>query len=261
MLTLAVVAAMSMSACTRIDTGDVGVRVDFSGQVNPVELQAGTWNQTIVGAVLKFPIREIAINVENKHPLTADNSALADFDVQVVYSITPGKVAEIYSTKSKGFHSQNSHGEILLMHNRLETLITNAAQKSVRKYPSLLVSDNREKIEQDIVEHLNEELRAEKLSDSIFISSAQIKSAVPNDAILASSTRYVNAQNDLKIKETEVKIAEAEAKRMQALSVNSEKSIAYMNAQATLNFSNAAVLGKVNTVIVPVDFRGMINVK
>lgn len=61
------------------------------------------------------------------------------------------------------------------------------------------------------------------------------------------------------IKENDVKIAEAESRRMAALANNSAQSITFMQAQAALNISEGVKAGKVNTIVVPVDFKGIIN--
>jgi hypothetical protein len=71
----------------------------------------------------------------------------------------------------------------------------------------------------------------------------------------------VRAKNELKQKEVEVKTAEAESRRMAALTNQSAQSIQYMQAQALLNISEGVKAGKVQTVVVPYDFKGMVNVK
>mgnify|MGYP000712309218 CR=1 FL=1 len=100
------VAAMVLSAtaCTRITTGEVGVRVDASRQVQGTELQPGSWNQTLIGDVITFPVKDVAVEINDKRYTTADNSALQDFDMTVVYSINPSSVSELYTSKSKAFH-------------------------------------------------------------------------------------------------------------------------------------------------------------
>ena len=55
----------------------------------------------------------------------------------------------------------------------------------------------------------------------------------------------------------EVKTAEAEARRMQALSAQGSQSIAYMNAQAALNISEGIKNGKVQTIVVPANFNAL----
>lgn len=256
-----VAAAMLVSGCQRITTGEVGIRVDMSRQIQGAELLPGSWNQTLIGDVLTFPVKDIVVQVDNKSPLTADNTALADFDVTVVYNINPQSVAELYSTKSKSFHFYDStEKDTLLMYNFVTTVVNNASYKSVRKYKALEVADNRATIEQDILENVTEALRAEKLDTAINVSMVQVRNITANPDILKAATEYVKSQNELKIKENEVKIAEAESRRMAALAQNSQQSIAYMAAQAQLNISEGIKNGKASVIVVPADFRGMVNV-
>lgn len=256
---VAALAVMSSIACTRIETGEVGVRVNASKQIEGNELPAGSWNQTLIGDVLTFPVKDITISVENKTPLTADNSALADFDVTAVYGINQNSVAELYSTKAKSFHLF-ANGDWYLMYKYIETLVNNASYKVVREYKSLELADNREKIEQQILRVVNEQLRAEKLDQAVQVSVVQVRNIQPNAEILRAATEYVRAQNELKVKATEVEIAKKESERMAALAQNSGQSIAYMNAQAQMKIAEGIAAGKVHTIVVPVDFKGMVNV-
>ena len=56
------------------------------------------------------------------------------------------------------------------------------------------------------------------------------------------------------------KTAEAEARRMQALANQGAQSIAYMQARAQADIAEGVKNGKVQTIIVPMDFKGMVNV-
>lgn len=253
------IAGANLGGCTRIETGEVGVRVNASKQIEGTELMPGSWNQVLIGDVLTFPVKDVTLSLENKTPLTADNSALADFDVNVVYNITPTSVSELYSTKARSFHATEG-GDIYLMYNYVFTLVNNASYKAVRHYKSLEVADNRQQIEQEIRENVTEALKAEKLDTMMSITAVQVRNVQPNLQILQAATDYVRSQNELKIKENDVKIAEAESRRMAALANNSSQSVTFMQAQAQLNYSEAAKNGKVNTIIIPVDFKGMLNV-
>ena len=257
---LAVAVALASVGCTRIETGEVGVRIYASKQIEGNELQPGTWNQTMIGSILTFPTKDIAITLENKTPMTADNSPLADFDITVVYGLNPSSVAELYSTKSRSFHSEHK-GDVLLMSSYMTTLVNNAAYKVVRNYKSLEVADNRAKIEEQIRDVVFEQLKSEKLDNAVSLTVVQVRNILPNAEILRSATEYVRAQNDLKIKETEVQIAKKESERMAALSSNSGQSIAYMQAQAQMKIAEGIAAGKVNTIVVPMDFKGIVNVK
>jgi hypothetical protein len=249
---------LGLGGCVdRIETGQVGIRINMSKEIQPGELMPGSWNQTVVGNVITFPVKDVTMQIDNKTPLTADNSALEDFDLNVVYSINPTSVSELYSKKARSFHYVDKDGDIFLMFNYLVTLVNNAAYKTVRKYKSLEVADNRQVIEQEIVRIVNEGLKDEGLDKDLNITVVQVRNIQPNKAIMQAATEYVKSQNELKIKETEVQIAKKEAERMQALAHNSAQSIAYMNAQAALNISEGIKAGKVQTIIVPSNFTGL----
>lgn len=251
-------AAVLAAGCTRIETGEVGIRVDMSKQVQSGELMPGTWNQTLVGDVLTFPTKDLSVSLENKNPMTQDNTALADFDITLVYGISPTAVAELYSTKSRAFHSFDSRsGDTYLMYNYMSTLVNNASYKVVRNYKALEVADNRAKIEAEIRDTVLAQLKEEKLDTSLQLTVVQVRNIQPNADILAAATQYVKAQNELKIKQTEVEIARKESERMAALSSNSTASIAYMNAQAALNISEGIKNGKVQTIVVPANFNAL----
>jgi len=256
MLLMMLMALMFSTGCERIETGQVGLRVNASKEIQSNELMPGSWNQVLIGSVLVFPVKDIQVSLENKTPLTADNSALADFDINVVYAINPTSVSELYSTKSRSFNGVDD-GNIYLMYKYIETLVNNAAYKAVREYKSLEVADKRAEIEVKIKETVTEQLRNEKLDTAVTITVVQIRNVAPNAEIMKSATEYVKAQNDLRIKNTEVEIAKKESERMAALSSNSEKSIAYMNAQAALNISEGVKNGKVQTIIVPSNMTGL----
>lgn len=257
----AIITAITLigAGCTRIESGEVGLRVGFDKQIKSEELQAGSLNQTLIGEVLTFPVREIAMNLDNKTPQTADNSTLKDADLTVVYNITPSCVSELWTTKSRSFHGWDAnHKDWILMYNRVSSIANNALYKAVRKHEALKVADARQLIERDIVAIMGEEFKSEKLEACLSISSAQLRSLLPADDIVASANAAVKALNDLKVKTTEVETAKKEAERIAALNSNA-KAIEYMNAQAQLEIARGIAAGKVQTIVVPYDFKGIVN--
>lgn len=257
MLAIAVLA----TGCTRITTGEVGLRVNASKQVEGAELREGSWNQTFIGDVLTFPVRDIAVNINDKAPLTADNTPLADLDFTAIYGINENAVSDLWTKKSKTFHSNNDEDDVVLMYNYVGNTVNSAAYKVVRKYNALTVNDKREDIAKEIKEEATKMLAADGLANSLSIHSIIVKSVVPNKQILDSAIAVVRAENELKEKEKQVAIAEAESRRMAALAANSEKSIQMMDAQARLAIAQGIREGKVNTIVIPADFKGMVNVK
>ena len=256
-LTLSILAvAVLATGCTRIETGEVGVRVDAYKQVQPGELLPGSMNQTIVGDVLTFPIKDVNVTLENMTPVAKDNSTMKDLDAVVVYNINPANVAELYSTKNKSFHA-DFRGDTYVMYNYVVQNARNAIYKAARKYEALDMADNRTEMENLIKDEITRNLAEEKLDGSITINQVMVRSVVPADSVVESANALVRAKNELKQKEVEVKTAEAESRRMAALANNSGASIAFMQAQAMLNISEGIKNGQVQTIVVPSNFNAL----
>lgn len=251
-----IASAVLITGCTRVETGEVGVRIGFDKQVQSGELLPGSFNQTIIGDVLTFPIKDVNVVLENMTPVAKDNSTMKDLDAVVVYNINPQNVAELYSTKNKAFHAEFK-GDTYVMYNYVVQNARNAIYKAARKYEALDMADNRSDMEKFIQEEIQHNLAEEKLDGSITISQVLIRNVVPADSVVESANSLVRAKNELKQKEVEVKTAEAEARRMAALANNSASSIAFMNAQAALNISEGIKNGKVQTIVVPANFNAL----
>ena len=255
-LSIVAAAVALTSACTRIETGEVGVRVGFDKQVQPGELMPGSFNQVLIGDVLTFPIKDVNVTLENMTPVAKDNSTMKDFDAVVVYNINPQQVSELYATKNKSFHAEFK-GDTYVMYNYLVQNARNAIYKAARKYEALDMADNRGEMEKFIQDEIVRNLSEEKLDGTIMISQVLIRNVVPADAVVESANALVRSKNELKQKEVEVKTAEAESRRMAALANNSGASIQFMQAQAMLNISEGIKNGQVQTIVVPSNFNAL----
>ncbi len=251
-----VAAAVLATGCTRVETGEVGVRIGFDKQIQQGELLPGSFNQTVIGDVLTFPVKDVNVVLENMTPVAKDNSTMKDFDAVVVYNINPQTVSELYSTKNKAFHAEFK-GDTYVMYNYVVQNARNAIYKAARKYEALDMADNRSDMENFIKDEIVRNLAEEKLDGSITISQVLIRNVVPADSVVESANALVRAKNELKQKEVEVKTAEAESRRMAALANNSASSIAFMQAQAMLNISEGIKTGRVQTIVVPSNFTGL----
>lgn len=262
---IAKVSALSLllvgtAACTRIETGEVGVRRAFDKTIETTELLPGTVNQTIFGDVMTFPTKDVSVDVTDMTPLAADNSTIKDFDLSVVYSINPTSVAELYIEKNRGFHADTEEGDTLLMYNYIRQLARNAAYKVSRRYESLKMADNRAEIEQLVRAEIIQQLAVEKLDGQIDVSQVLVRQITPADNIVQSANLLVQAQNENKRKEVEVGTAKLEAERIAALNANAGAT-KYMEATAIVTIAEAVKEGKVNTIVIPYDFKGIVNVK
>jgi len=258
---LSAAALLLAAGCTRIETGEVGLRINFDKTTDPVERLPGSFNQTLIGEIITFKIQDVAVAVDNMTPLASDNSTIKDFDMTIVYNVSPAAVSELWTTKNRTFHGLSDKGnDILLMQNYVALSARNAAYKVAREYESLKMADNRPLIEQKIRDYMMKTLAEEKLADKIIVSQVQVRAITPADVIVNSANELVRAQNELKTKEVEVQTAKKEAERIAALNANAG-AIGYMNAMANLKIAEGVAAGKVNTIVVPYDFKGIVNAK
>ena len=236
---LMVIGGALLTGCTRIETGEVGLRVGFDKQVSGNELLPGSFNQTLVGTVLTFPIKDVSVKVEDMTPLAKDNSTMKDFDALVVYNINQANVSDLYNTKNKSFHA-NHGGDVYLMYNYIFNAARNAIYKSARKYEALDMADNRQTMESDMREIIIRTLAEEKLDGMVNVTQVLIRNIVPADSVVASANDLVRAKNEYKQKTVEVETAKKEAERIAALNSNSG-AIQYMDAQARMKQADASL--------------------
>ena len=241
--------AIVLSGCTRVETGEVGLRQGFDKTIQKTELMPGSFNQTIMGDVLLFPVKQIGLQLDNIKPQTKDNSTLADMDVTVVYNINPSSVGDLYTTEAHTFNAIDSKGQTLLMYNYLMTVSNSASFKAVNKFDALDVSKNRDAIEKDIAVIITEAIAAKKLDMAITIAQVQIKSILPDASIIASANAVITAQNAQRAAAVAVGTAKLEAERNDYLS--RPTNLQFMRAKAELNISEAALAGHVNAILIP----------
>lgn len=249
--------AVGSVGCSRVETGEVGLRVGFDKQIKSDELMPGSFNQTLIGSVITFPTKDVAVDVKDLPVIAKDNSTMKDFDLTVIYSINPKMVSELYTTKNRSFHADFG-GDTYLMFNYVYQNARNSAYKAAREYDALDMNDNRAKMEESIRAGVNASLAAEKLDTAITVSQVLIRMIQPADSVIASANELVRAKNELKQKEIEVNTAKKEAERIAALNAN-KGAVEYMSAMAMMNISEGIKSGKVQTIVVPYDFKGIVN--
>lgn len=247
-----------LSGCERIQTGEVGLRVGFDKQVNTTELQPGSFNQTLVGSVLTFPIRDISLPMDDMHPQTADGSTLDDMDITVIYSINAAQVGELYNTKSHGMHAYED-GDVYLMYTYLQTIARSASYKAAAKHDALKIVGARFEIEAETQAAMIEALKNEKLDTAINVTKVQVRNVQPAQSIIDSANAAISRQNELKAAVIAVQIAQQEAERQTLLS--RPANLEYMKVQAALNISEGVREGKVQTIIVPSGFTMLGGIK
>lgn len=255
--TLLSLALLSITACTRIETGHVGVRVSMNGEIQSQELGVG-FHQTIIGSVRQFVANEMTIELNDLHPQTKDRTTLADLDLTFTYSINPGVIADLV-VKYKGRDLETPHNGIYPLGLYISNVVQTASTDVFSHYDALSANENREKIRDEIRTQIDKILKEDNLNDKIKIHQIFIKNLQLAKELQQSALNVITSQNELKAKEYEVQTAKREAERLSLLAQN-KSNIDYMNAKSTSDIAEAVKNGKVNTIVIPYDFRGIINV-
>ena len=248
-LSIVAAAVMLAAGCTRIETGEVGLRVGFDKQVSTGELLPGSFNQTLVGTVMTFPVKEVAVKVDDITPQAKDNSTMKDFDLTVIYNINQAQVAEIYNSKNKSFHAYHD-GDTYLMYNYIFNAARNATYKAARKYDALDMGDNRTAMEQEIKETVARTLADEKLDGSITVTQVLIRSIIPADSVVQSANELVKAKNEFKTEEVKVATARKRNESMQANPMAIPLLMAEAQAEAMRSLPGAIANFKGQTLVI-----------
>jgi len=254
---LAVAACLVLlTGCTRIETGHTGVRVSFNGTYEPTELGVG-YHQTIIGHIKEYVSNEMTIALDNLHPQTKDKSNLEDLDLAFTYSVDPSYISEAVS-RYKGRDLQVGQ-DTYPLGQYVASIVQTSITDVFSHYDALMANDNREKIREEIRAQTIKLLAEEKLEGKVRIHQIFIKNLQIAKALQASAQTVITAQNDFKAKEFEVQTARKEAERLVLLSAN-KANIEYMNAKSLSDIAEGIKTGKVHTIVVPFDFKGIVNV-
>lgn len=249
---------VSMVGCTRVETGHVGIRTTFSGVIEPEELGVG-FHQTLIGSVQTYVANEITWKIDNLTPQTKDRSQLEDLDLAYTYSVNPSMIGDLV-VKYKGRDGVDDRGDRYPLALYVENVVKTATTDVVSKYDALEANEKREEIRGKIRDQAEAMFKDDGLNEAVNIHQVFVKNLQLSQSIMKSANAVIISQNELKSKAFEVDTARKEAERLTLLA-NNKSSIDYMNAKSLSDIAEGIKAGKVNTIVVPFDFKGMVNVK
>lgn len=257
-LALLAIGFVSMSACTRVETGHVGIRTTFNGSIEPQELGVG-FHQTLIGSVDTYVANEITWKIDNLTPQTKDRSQLEDLDLAYTYSVNPSMIGDLV-VKYKGRDGVDDRGDRYPLALYVENVVKTATTDVISKYDALEANEKREEIRIKIRTQAEAMFKEDGLQEAVNIHQVFVKNLQLSAAIMKSANAVIISQNELKTKDFEVQTAKKEAERLTLLA-NNKSSIDYMNAKSLSDIAEGIKTGKVQTVVVPFDFKGIVNVK
>ncbi len=205
-------AAVWLTACSQIDTGNIGVESTL-GQVKKETMPPGVYF-TMFKRVTEVSAKELRLSFDDMKPQTSDKITLADLDVDIYIQIDPAKAADIM-TRWPGdiTHVSGEDGNRIGM-NYVQRQARENIYNTVTKYGSATVHTERTSIAADIVKNLQADLDESAGKGWFFVRSANVRNLVTDPALEKAIMEAANRQFQINAKQKEVELAKAEAERM-----------------------------------------------
>lgn len=256
---LLAIVMISAAACGRIETGHTGIRTSWNKQVQKDEVRPGFY-LAVTDDVEEYVTNEITMQLRNLQPQSLDRSNLKDLDVDYIYSIDPMALSEMaVQYKSRNLRQD---GSIYPMGLYVDSVMRSALSKAVGEFDALDANTKRSEIESEAKKIALSRFKDEGLDGKIRIHQVLVRNIQVDPKLQESILNKIRAQKDFETKGIEVETAKREAERIAALSnQGGQNYINLLNAQATMKIAEAVANGKVNTIVIPNDFKGIVNVK
>ena len=207
--------AMGLTACGSIDTGNVGVRTTFTGEIVKEEIEQGFY-VAITSSVDEYSAKEITVALMDMQPKAADNLTLADLDMEVYYTIDPNKVADM-KIKYANRDVCETFGLCYPAYALVRSYARNAVYETVAKYDSLSMHRNRNVIADDVYKKLQSAL--DKDDAGVFTVTKVVVRDIKTDPSIEESIKIAVAKNkELEAKRIELEIANKQVEINNALS-------------------------------------------
>jgi regulator of protease activity HflC (stomatin/prohibitin superfamily) len=209
-------AALSLTACSQIDTGNVGVERTL-GKVGTEALTPGVYF-TLFKSVDEFTTKEVSFQLVDMTPKSRDNLTMKDVDIDVYYKTTPAAVPGL-CVKYQGDvvqHNQIAQGgtkDLVVAFSRVSREAREAIYKSVAELDATTMHTKRTELSEMVRARLQEEL--EKNDKGAFVVTAvNVRNLLTDPAIEAAIRSRAETDQAIEKKRKEVELAKAEAERL-----------------------------------------------
>lgn len=205
---------MVVTACGRIETGNVGVRIEgFSKKISSDEVKPGFY-VAFIDSVDEYVTKETELPFDNLRPKAQDNLSLADLDVSVFYTVAPDKVADLV-VKYAGMSPRSDDHLYYPGWKLIERVGRGVIYDSISHFESLTMHTKRSEVEAIIFKNIQEELNKTD-PNTFFITKVVIRQVITDPALEQSIRAAVQMQKQVEAKRNELELAKAEADRLKA---------------------------------------------
>lgn len=208
---IAILAAALLTACTQIDTGNVGVESTV-GQVKPEVLTPGM-HFTLFKKVTEVSGKEVLLPLNDLHPQTSDKITLSDLDIDVYVQINPSKAPAIFTRWPGDASGAFPDGSVAVGLNYIARQAREVIYSDIAKRGSATVHTERATISSEVLKNLQDELNKSAGAEWFFVRSINVRNLETDKALDANIKAAANAQFEVRKKELEIEVARKEAER------------------------------------------------
>ena len=209
-------AALSLTACSQIDTGNVGVERTL-GKVGTEALTPGVYF-TLFKSVDEFTTKEVSFQLVDMTPKSRDNLTMKDVDIDVYYKTTPAAVPGLY-VKYQGDvvqHNQIVQGgtkDLVVAFSRVSREAREAIYKSVAELDATTMHTKRTELSEMVRSRLQTELENND-KGAFVVTAVNVRNLLTDPAIEAAIRSRAETDQAIEKKRKEVELAKAEAERL-----------------------------------------------
>lgn len=211
---LTLLAVVSISACTQVDTGNVGVESSL-GQYKAEEMSPGVYF-TLFKKVIEVSAKESALAMQDLKPKSSDNLTMADFDFDLYYRIDPSKASELMMKYKGDLSPEDKDGSSMVGINLITRQAREAAYRAAAEIKADAMHTKRTEIAARIQAIMQEELDKDAGKGAFTITNIIVRNIVTDPALEASIKEAGKKDFEIAAKRKEVLLAEAEADRKRA---------------------------------------------
>jgi hypothetical protein len=205
---------LATSACTRVQTGEIGINKSINGEVSDSPVNTGL-SLTIFDTIVVVDATQVRVLADNIKAKDMDGVLFSDIDVQATYNVeSQGAIAFYKKTREvdRVCDKDNQQCDNVLGYKLVQQELINAVSKSINKFKANQVNTNKVEIEAAIKAILTEKLEA--LYPNAFdvtnvnLNSAQLDPSVERvlqaQALLESEKRLSSIKLDVQNQQTEL---------------------------------------------------------
>lgn len=203
--------ALSLGACSQIDTGNFGVESSL-GQYKDATLSPGVY-QVFTKKIVEVSGKEIPIDLTDMAAKTSDNVTLYDYDATVFYIVNPDVGSKLLTKFRTDLTTEFNDGSVGVGYNYVSRQAREVAYDAPSKFKMEDIHTKRAEIGDLIRTNLQKTLNAEVGEGWITITSVQVRALSPDPELEQAARQAAEIAFKTRQKQQEKELAIAEADR------------------------------------------------